>query len=192
MKCLSLDKIYLYLETELPAEEMNRINNHIATCRNCRLAVENRKAISEAADSLPLFRVPPDFTQQVMARIFREKASTRLWIAGLATGFSLIVAIFLAAFLQSNLNLSGAFIQLNRILWNFVGSLSVFFVKSIKVVSLAFDLLLKLSGFIYTTLKSMTSAVGTELQIILVGLTIFISLTLFFGVRRLIWTGEKI
>jgi len=191
MNCVTLEQIYLYLEKELPPEEMDRIHTHISSCQKCRAAVAERKVFMEAVKSLPPLQVPPDFTRQVMARVFTAKSSVRLWIAGLATGFSLVIAIFLATFLQSNFSLSGTFIHLNRSLWAFISNLSVFFVKTIKIISLVFDLLLRLSGYIYTTLASMTSAVGIEIQVILITLTILMSLTAYFGLRRKIWAGEK-
>ena len=192
MNCLSLDQVYLYLENELTHEESSGIAGHIASCEKCRDAVEDRKILMEAAESLPLLQVPPDFTQQIMARIFPQKSQIRIWIAALATGFSLVVAIFMAAFLQSDLSLSGTFIQLNRSLWSFVSNLSVFFIKLIKVISLTFNLVVQLSGYIYKALASMTSVIGIEVQITLIILTILLSITAFYGVRRKIWSGENI
>jgi hypothetical protein len=192
MNCLSLDQVYLFLEGELTPEEISGITGHTATCEKCRNAVEDRRILMEAAESLPRLQVPSDVTQQVMARIFPQKSQIRLWIATLATGFSLVVAIFLAAFLQSNLSFSGTFIQLNRSLWGFVSNLSVFFIKLIKIISLAFNLLVQLSSYIYKALTSMTSVIGIEVQITLVVLTILLSVTAFYGVRRKIWSGENI
>ncbi|MBN1224866.1 MAG: zf-HC2 domain-containing protein [Candidatus Aminicenantes bacterium] len=191
MNCLTPDQIYLYLEKDLPPEEMNRISSHIASCQKCRIGLKERTVFMEAVESLPLLQVPPDFAQQVMARIFTAKSSVRVWIAGLATGFSLVIAIFLAAFLQSGFSLSELFIQLNRSLWTFISNLSVFFVKTIKIISLVFDLIPKLSGYIYTTLTSITSVVGIEVQVTLIALTILMSFAAYFGLRRKIWTGEK-
>ncbi len=192
MNCLSLDQVYLYLENELTHEESSDIAGHVASCEKCRDAVEDRRILMEAAESLPPLQVPPDFTQQIMARIFPQKSQIRIWIAALATGFSLVVAIFLAAFLQSDLSLSGTFIQLNRGLWSFVSNLSVFFIKLIKVISLTFNLLVQLSSYVYKAFASMTSVIGIEVQITLIVLTILLSVTAFYGVRRKIWSGENI
>jgi hypothetical protein len=192
MNCLTIEQVYLYLENDLTPEESRTIAGHIASCEQCRRAVEERKILMEAAASLPPLHVPPDFTQQVMARIFPQKSQIRLWIAALATGFSLVVAIFMAAFLQSDLSLSSTFIQLNRSLWNFVSDLSVFFIKFIKILSLAFNLLVQLGSYIYKALISMTSVIGIEVQITLIVLTVLLSLTAIYGVRRKIWSGENI
>jgi len=192
MNCLTIDQIYLYLENELIPEERSRLAGHIAACEKCRRAVEDRRALTEAAESLPPLPLPPDFTQQIMSRIFPQESQIRVWIAALATGFSLVVAIFLAAFLQSDLSLSGAFIQLNRSLWSFVSNLSVFFIKLIKIVSLCSNLLVQLSSYIYKTLTSLKSVIGIEVQITLVILTILLSVTAVYGVRRKIWSGENI
>ena len=192
MNCLTIEQVYLYLEDELTPEESSGIAGHIASCEQCRNAVEERRILMEAAESLPPLQVPPDFSQQVMARIFPQKSQVRLWIAALATGFSLVIAIFMAAFLQSDLSLSGTFIQLNRSLCSFVSNLSVFFIKFIKIISLAFDLLVQLGSYIYKALTSMTSVIGIEVQITLIILTILLSITAIYGVRRKIWSGENI
>ena len=192
MNCLSIDQVYLYIESELTAEESSRIAGHVASCEKCRKAVEDRKILMEAAESLPPLQVPSDFTQQIMARIFPQRSQIRLWIAALATGFSLVVAIFLAAFLQSDLSFAGTFIQLNSGLWSFVSNLSVFFIKLIKIISLVFNLLVQLSSYIYRALTSMTSVISIEVQITLVVLTILLSVTTVYGVRRKIWSGENL
>ena len=192
MNCLTIEQVYLYLEDELTPEERSSIAGHVASCEHCRNAVEERRVLMEAAESLPPLQVPPDFSQQVMARIFPQKSQIRLWIAALATGFSLVIAIFLAAFLQADLSLSGTFIQLNRSLWSFVSSLSVFFIKFIKILSLAFNLLVQLGSYIYKALIGMTSVIGIEVQITLIILTILLSVTAIYGVRRKIWSGENI
>lgn len=192
MNCLSLEQVYLYLESELTPEESNGIADHIASCEKCRNVVEDRRILMEAAESLPPLQVPSDFSQQIMARIFPQKSQIRLWIAALATGFSLVVAIFLAAFLQSDLSLAGTFIQLNRSLWSFVSNLSVFFIKLIKIISLAFNLLIQLSSYIFRALTGLTSVIGIEVQITLVILTILLSATAVYGLRRKIWSGETL
>lgn len=192
MNCLTIDQVYLYLENELTPEESSGIGDHIVSCEKCRTAVEDRRILMEAAESLPPLQVPPDFSQQIMARIFPQKSQIRIWIAALATGFSLVVAIFLAAFLQSDFSLSGAFIQLNRSLWSFVSNLSVFFIKLIKIISLTFNLLVQLTSYFYKALVGLTSVVGIEVQITLIILTVLLSLTAAYGVRRKIWSGENI
>jgi hypothetical protein len=192
MNCLTIEQVYLYLEDELSPEERSRVAGHISTCEQCQSAVEERRILTEAAESLPPLQLPPDFTQQIMTRIFPQKSQVRLWIAALATGFSLVIAIFMAAFLQSDLSLSGTFIQLNRSLWKFVSDLSVFFIKFIKILSLAFHLLVQLGSYIYKALASVTSVIGIEVQITLIILTILLSVTAVYGVRRKIWSGESI
>ena len=192
MSCLTVDKIYLYLEDELPIEEKESIEKHISTCDSCRALLEDRQKMMHAVRSLPPLDMPADFTQQVMARIFPRRSPVRIWIAGLATGFSLVMFIFLAIFLQSDISLSGTFVRLNSSIWTFVKNLSVFAVKLIKVVSVIFGILVQFFGFVFKTLGNLATLIRPEFQIFLVILTIVLSLSTLFMMRRKIWTGDKI
>jgi len=77
MKCLDVGQIYLYLEHELSAAEAAAVENHCAGCSRCQRAMEERRALVAAAESLPQLEPPPNFSQKVMARIFAETVSMR-------------------------------------------------------------------------------------------------------------------
>jgi hypothetical protein len=192
MNCLTVDRIYLYLEDELPAEDRASVEKHISVCESCRILLEDRKKMMQAVESLPPFEMPPDFTQQVMARLFPRRSPAKIWIAGLATGFSLVMFIFLAIFLQSDLSFSGAFVSLNSNLWTFVKNLSVFTVKLFKIASVIFGILVQFVGFVFKTLDNLTTLIRPEFQIFLIFLTVILSLSALFMMRRKIWTGDKI
>ena len=89
MNCLHLDQVYLYLEEELSPSEKSRVEEHLASCPKCQAAVEERRLLHQASDSLPLWEPPPDFTNQVMARLFPVRMSIRNWITVSVAGFSL-------------------------------------------------------------------------------------------------------
>lgn len=99
MKCLGIDQVYSYLEKELSSEENKKIEEHLATCLKCKKALEERSLLLQAADSLPLWQIPPDFTQQVMARVYPDKVTLRQWLTAVAVGTSSIVATLLAFFI---------------------------------------------------------------------------------------------
>ncbi len=192
MSCPSINEIYLYLEDELSIEERESIEKHITACESCKILLEDRKKMMQAVESLPPLDMPVDFTQQVMAKVFPRKSPVRLWLAGLATAFSLLMFIFLAIFLQSDLSFSGTFVQLNSSLWTFVKNLSVFTVKLFKIASVILGILIQFFGFVFKTLGSLTTLIRPEFQIFLIVFTIILSLSVLLMMRRKIWTGDKI
>jgi len=66
MNCMDPDRIYLYLEEELSAQEKHLVEAHLLICDTCRRAVEERRFFLEAANSLPEAELPADFSRQVM------------------------------------------------------------------------------------------------------------------------------
>lgn len=192
MSCLTVDKIYLYIEDELPAEEKASVKKHISACESCKSLLEDRTQMMQAVRSLLPLEMPADFTQHVMAQVFPRRSPAKIWIAGAATGFSLMMFIFLAIFLQSDLSFSGTFIHFNSNLWTFVKNISVFTVKLIKISSVIFGILVQFVSFVFKTLGNLTTLIRPEFQIFLIILTVILSLSAVFMMRRKIWTGDKI
>jgi hypothetical protein len=154
--------------------------------------LEDRKGMMQAVQDLPPLDMPADFTEQVMAKVFPRRSPVKIWIAGLATAFSLMMFIFLAIFLQSDLSFSSTFVSLNSSLWAFVKNLSVFTIKLIKIVSVIFGILIQFLSFVVKTLGSLATLIRPEFQIFLILLTIILSLSALYMMRRKIWTGDKI
>ncbi len=192
MRCLSPSQIYLYLEDDLPTHEKEAIEKHLVSCEACRDMLEDRSLMMHAVESLPPLDMPADFTQQVMAKVFPKVSPVRIWIAGLATGFSLLMFIFLAVFLQSDISFSGLFVSLNGALWTVVRNLSVFTVKLFKVTSVIVEILFQFTQFVFKTLGSLTTLIRPEVQIFLITLTVVLSISALLLMRRKTWTGEKI
>jgi hypothetical protein len=191
MSCLTPGQIYLYLEDELLTHEREAIEKHLASCEACQNMLEDRSVMMQAVERLPPLDMPADFTQQVMAKVFPKVSPVRIWIAGLATGFSLLMFIFLAVFLQSDISFSGLFVSLNGALWTIVRNLSVFTVKLFKVTSVIVEILVQFASFVIKTLGSLTTLIRPEVQIFLITLTVVLSISALALIRRKIWTGEK-
>ena len=98
MECLTIAQIYLFIENELASDEAHAIQKHLSQCEECRNAVEERRILNQAADTLPEFELPPNFTQQVMAQIFPNRIPLRVWIKVTAGGLSAIVSAFFLFF----------------------------------------------------------------------------------------------
>lgn len=192
MSCLTVRQTYLYLEDQVPVDERESIEKHISSCEPCKILLEDRKMMMQAVETLPPLDMPANFTQQVMAKVFPRVSSVRIWIAGSATAFSLMMFLFLAIFLQSDISFSGVFVRLNSSLWAFVKNLSVFAVKLFKIASVILEILIQFASFIFKTLGSLATLIRPEFQIFLITLTVVLSISALYMMRRKIWTGDKI
>lgn len=192
MSCLTVRQTYLYLEDQVPVDERESIEKHISSCEPCKILLEDRKMMMQAVETLPPLDMPADFTQRVMAKVFPRVSSVRIWIAGSATAFSLMMFLFLAIFLQSDISFSGVFVRLNSSLWVFVKNLSVFAIKLFKIASVILEILIQFASFIFKTLGSLATLIRPEFQIFLITLTVVLSISALYMMRKKIWTGDKI
>ncbi len=191
MKCLSIEQIYLFMEKELPLSENKKIEEHLATCRKCKNALEERRHLLQASENLPLWQTPPDFTQQVMASIFPIRVPLSAWLTVAYAGFgSIILAIFFL-FLVIGQNFSSLFTSLNHSLWSFVRNLSPVFVKLLKVASLFVKALQQFFEYIIKAFASLTTIINPQVQIIIITITIILIAFSIYGIKRKILIGEK-
>jgi hypothetical protein len=191
MKCLSIEQIYLFIEKELPLSENKKIEEHLATCQKCKNALEERKHLLQASENLPLWQTPPDFTQQVMARIFPIRVPLSAWLTAAYAGFgSIILAIFIL-FLIIGQNFSSLLTSLNHSLWNFVRNLSPVFVKLFKVASLFIKTLQQFFEYIIKVFASLTTIISPQVQIIIITTAIILIAFSIYGIKRKILIGEQ-
>lgn len=191
MDCLNIEQIYLFLEQEMSPDEMLRIQKHLDSCPRCVNAVEDRRALVLAANSLPQIEVPPDFRQQVMAAIFLDKVPLSVWVKSIAAGLSSTVFAFLLYYIFSGKNLAGLFISIGQFFLSVLSALSTGLAKILKLagylVNILFDLVrLLIKGFV-----QLTALLSPEAQFIIIAITLLLSALLLFGVRRKFMMGEK-
>ncbi len=191
MRCLRIEQIYLYLEKELSPEKEREIHKHLAACPKCKKAVKERSLLHQAAESLPLWKTPPDFTQQVMARIFPERVSPLAWLGAVASGFaSMILAVVLFA-LVTGQNLSSLLFNIYHTGLDLVKNLSPLFAKSLKVASLLIKILQQLGELLIKGLTLLTTIISPQVQIILIAIAIIFIVSSIYGIRRKLLIGEK-
>ncbi len=191
MSCLRLDQIYLFLENELSAEENLSISKHISSCTKCRQAVEERRLLIQASETLPALETPPDFTQRIMAKIFPPKISLRQWFITAALGLSSAVFAFFVIYQISGQNLADLLINLNRSAFGLFRNAVLIMAKAAKFISTGIEVILKILTVILKGLAGLTSVLNPELQIILIFLTVIISVFLLYGLKRKLFAGEK-
>ena len=191
MKCLSIDQIYLYIEKELSPSENKKIESHLKVCSICQKALEERKLLSQAAESLPLWDAPPDFTQQVMARIFPPKVSLPVWMGTLAAGFASMVLCFFILTLVTGQNLRSLLLSFTEAVFDFLKYLAPLFLKVLKLASLLVTIFQRFAEFLLKGLTLLTSIISTELQIIIISITIILIVSSIYALRRKLVFGEK-
>lgn len=191
MKCLGIDQVYSYLEKELSSEENKKIEEHLATCLKCKKALEERSLLLQAADSLPLWQIPPDFTQQVMARVYPDKVTLRQWLTAVAVGTSSIVATLLAFFIFTGQNLTTFLSGITHTLWNLVRNIAIIFIKFFKIASLLITVARQLVEHLFENFARLTTLISPEVQISIITFSILLFTFLILGIRRKILIGEK-
>lgn len=191
MRCLSIEQVYLFLEKDLPSAEYNKIRRHLTDCPKCRKAVDERRLLIQAAESLPLWKTPSDFTEQVMARIFPARVSPFAWLGAVASGLaSMILAVILFS-LVSGQNFSSILNSSYHTLLNFIKNFFPFLAKILKLVSLLIKILQQLGAFLIKGLTLLTTIISPQAQIIIITVAIIFTALSIYGLKRKLWIGEK-
>jgi len=191
MNCVRIEQIYLYLEKELPPSESKKIEEHLSSCLKCSKALEERRLFLRAAEGLPAFDVPPDFTQKVMAKIFPAEVSLFGWLAALAAAFSSMIVALLIFVLVINQNLPRFLLSFTHTLGNSIKNIALVFVKFYKLASLYFKLLQQFSQELLKGLSLLTTIISPEVQIIIITITLILVFSFAYGVRRKFFAGEE-
>ena len=191
MTCLRVDQIYLFLEGELSPKENRSTKAHISSCEKCKKAVEERKLLIEASESLPAWEAPKELVQRVLANIFPKRITIRDWVVTVAIGLSSAVLAFFVVYLVSRQTLADLFINLNRTALNLFQNIVVLSVKAAKLISVGIQIIIKILSLIITGLGSLTTILDPQLQIGLILLTVVVTVLLLFGARRKLLAGEK-
>ncbi len=191
MKCLNIEQIYLFLEKELPPAENSRIHAHLTTCPKCTKALEERRLLLQAAEELPLWTPPPDFTQQIMARIFPARVSPWAWIGAVASGFATMVLTLFIFTLVTGQNLSDLLHSFYHTLLNSVKNFSPLFVKILKLVTVFLKILQQLGELLIKGLTLLSTIISPQVQIILISIAMIAIISSIYGLRKKLWIGEK-
>jgi len=191
MPCLTVDRLYDYMDGVLSAGEKETVESHLRGCPVCRCALEVRRNLAGAAESLAPFEVPEDFADGVMAKIPAAK-KPRLWlIVSSAAAAVTISGIGLFALLTGQ----GAVATLQKIgsaFGSYLQSAINFAAKGLKVLSMAGKVILTLSGQVLATFRSVADMVGPEAQVVLAGGTLVILITGGLLLRRRQILSERI
>jgi len=172
MSCLSLERLYAYLEGDLSSAQSRDIEGHLAACPTCRDAVEERRRMLQAVESLPAFEVPPDFSKGIIERISAVPAKATVsfvrWLAAGVAGFLAFVTVLSVIALVTGQDLSQFFIRFNRGLWSYVREGALVLAKFAKLVFLFLKVVGQLLGEFLEALGVFASLIGPEAQVIFI------------------------
>jgi hypothetical protein len=191
MSCLSVEHIYMYLEKQLSASENKRIEKHVSSCLKCQKVIEERELLLQAVESLPSWKVPSNFAQQVMESISPVKVSWWSWLSTLAGGFLTFLVAFTIYILATGQNVSSLFISLYQIFWGQIKNSSLVFIKFFKVISALLLTVRQLLESLFKGLLQILTIIKPEVQILIVVIFILASFFIIYGVRRKFMIGEK-
>jgi len=192
MDCLTIEQIYLFLDQDLSPEEMRNIKKHLDSCAICTDAVEDRRVLVQAANSLPLTTLPPGFTQRVMSAIFPERAPMNVWVKSIVGGLSATVFAFFLYYLLSGKNLADLFISIGQFFLSTLSTVSTGIAKILKLVGHLINILFDVVSLLFKGFGQLTSLLSPGTQVILITLTLVLSALLLFGVRKKFLMGEKV
>jgi len=184
MNCLSLDRLYRYLDRDLSPEEAAEVELHLAGCPRCREAVELRRALSQAASSLPDLELPAGFAEAVLGRITRSELPHKSWLAILGVGLGTLGVGLGTLILASGQSATGLLVGSGRGALDVLGTAFVFLLKFFKLVQLAGKILPELGA---SALRGLTQ-ISASVPLAIVALSgvvalIFVS-TCLVGFRR--------
>lgn len=190
MSCLRVEHIYSYLEKGLSRQERFQVEQHLASCARCSRALEDRRLLLQASQSLPDIPVPADFSRQVMTKI-SPKISLSAWLSAAAAGFASIALTLSILVLLTRQNLLHLFSQLQSSLWNQLKEAAVFLAKTQKLLSLLITVLQELAGEVWKLFANLSTFLGPRLQIVFITLTLILVFSFLYGIRRKLLSGAK-
>jgi len=185
MPCLTVDRLYDYLDGALAAEESAAVECHLEGCPTCRHALDARKRLAVAAESLPPFSVPDNFAACIMAKLPALPAKkTRLRLVWASAAAATVASGFGLGVLLSG---QGVLVTLQKIGTAFgsylQGALN-FAAKGLKLLALAGKIIETMSSQVLTGLRSVADMIGPEGQAVLAGGTLVIMITGGMFLRR--------
>ncbi|MBN2244310.1 MAG: zf-HC2 domain-containing protein [Candidatus Aminicenantes bacterium] len=190
MNCLTIEEIYKYIENELNDQEREKVEKHISTCPRCLKAVEERKLITRAAQSLPDLKLPDDFSQAILNQIFPPKISLKGWLAAFTGGIASSAIAFAFLLLISGYDLAAALINIYREFIDIFRNISILAVKFVKTMTVLLKVMLKFADYGIKGIVGAANLLNTQTQLFLIFITIAISLLLLIKMRRIISKGE--
>jgi len=191
MNCLGPERIYSYLDGLLPAEEARRVEDHLASCALCRDALEERRLLARAAESLPPLELPADFTLRVMAAVLPQQVSLRSWLTGFAVWlFTIFISLGVLAIATGERG--GSFLMsLNQAAWHGLKNASLLFARFAALLVVTGRIVRSAGGLLVKGVLFLTSLLSPGVQAAAIALSLTFLAGLWFLLRKRRPIGEK-
>lgn len=186
MKCLTLDRLYDYLEGLLEEQEKKEVDRHLFACGRCRQVAEDRRRMLEASRTLPSLELPADFTRRVMRAAFPKKRPQPRWLWGLAAGLASLLLFSALLAVLSGQKWPELMADSSRMLWTVLQSGISFVAKAVRLITTLFKVIVQLVQAIWEGLNVLSELITpATLALTLTGL-ILITAASYFGFRKLL------
>ncbi len=191
MNCLKIGEIYDYLEGNLPPAQQAELERHLSACPRCEEAVVARRLIEQAASTLPDLELPPDFSRRVMATILHQEGPLPRWFAALVVGLSSLgLVCFLLAISGGGAGLTFVSGFLRFFLAYFQNA-TVFLAKVMILLSSAGKTLRLILSAMAKCFSLLHNLISPEVQAIILISAVALFITLYFGLKKKLLSGEK-
>lgn len=151
-----------------------------------------RRLIGQAASTLPDLELPPDFSRRVMATILHQVSPLPRWFAGLVVGLSSLgLVCFLLAISggKAGLTFISGFL---RFFLAYFQNATVFLAKVMILLSSAGKTFLLIAGTMAKCFSLFRSLFSPETQTFILVSAMALLISLYFGLKRRLLTGEKL
>jgi len=192
MICLSLDRLYRYLDRDLSPEEAAEVEVHLSACARCRERAEERRALSQAASSLPELELPDGFAKAIMGRIIRAEAPHKSWLVILGVGLGTLGIGLGALILASGRSAAGLLLGFGRGSLQSVQDVFVLLVKFFKLLLLAVKILPDLAGTALRGLSRVSGSLPAEILAVAAVVVLILMSSLLVGFRRRLFVQDDI
>ena len=160
-----------YLQGDLKKNEIEVFENHLLECEKCKKEVELEKEVEEYLNSIPKVKVPDNFSNIVIEKIYNHKQKVQSWYIYAVVAFvSFVSALF-----------AGTVIG-----WKNVADSAIYFGESVYNLAVSFlTAVITLSGTLYNALTPGKVNGISLIFVFVVVLVIFLkSVKVFSSVER--------
>jgi hypothetical protein len=186
MKCLTMARLYDYLEGLLEEQEKKKVDRHLRACSRCRQVAEDRRRMLEAFRTLPSLKLPADFTGRVMEAAFPRKRPQPRWLWGLAAGLaSLLLFSALLAVLSAR-SWPELMADSSRMLWGVLQSGLTIVAKAVRLIATLFKVMAQLVQTVWQGLNVLAELISPAALVLTLSGLIFVTAASYFGFRKLL------
>ncbi len=187
--CPGLERIDLYLEGELDAEERRALEEHLESCPGCRAVVERRHVFLEALSGLPAIEVPAGFAQAVMSRIPAKPRRRFGWIAA-GAGTAALSTALLVLYLVTGMSAGNLLVSAGSWLFGVFGQTVPVFAKAVKALGVFLDLAAGALTGLAKWLTVVAGALSPEAAAGIIAAIGLVTLAFVFGMKRIFTAGD--